>query len=60
MLHQASDIVDYVTCERDTWPMCFFDFTFQLKLPQFWVYRVRDYPSCHVDEDYFYPDLDAQ
>lgn len=31
-LHQQSDLIDYIQCDRN-WPICIFDYSFQQKLP---------------------------
>lgn len=52
-LHQAGDLVDFFMCDPDKWQVCFFDFSFQQKLPSFFAYKTRDFPG-YIVEDYFY------
>ena len=51
----GSDLVDYLKCDRQTWPICLFDFSYQIRLPQFFTYRTRDFPG-YIDENYFQED----
>jgi len=54
-LYKDGDLVSYCMCDDEKWPVCFFDFSFQQRLPNFFAYRPRDYPGF-VDENYFYGD----
>ena len=47
-------MVDYMTCDKESWPMCLLDFTFQARVSPFMIYKVRDFPG-HIVEDHFYP-----
>lgn len=51
-LHKPGDLVDYFMCEHK-WPVCFFDFSFQQKLPSYFAYKTRDFPGV-IMEDHFY------
>lgn len=53
-LHSQSDLINHIMCDKN-WPICMFDFSFQAKMPQFLVFKVKNIPSCVVD-DYFYPE----
>ena len=56
-LHKPGDLVDYFMCDPEKWPVCFFDFSFQQKLPSFFVYKTRDFPGL-INEDHFYGGTD--
>jgi hypothetical protein len=49
-----NNIVDYLTCDTQ-WPVCLLDFSFQRKLPSFFIYKIKFFPGF-VKDDYFYPE----
>ena len=51
-MHSQSDLIDYITCNKN-WPICFFDFPFQNKLPSHFVFKVKEYPG-YIHQNYFY------
>ena len=53
-LDADSDIIDRIKCDCNKWQVCFFDFTFQKVIPNFFIYDTRDHGL--LDDDHFNDD----